>query len=115
MRILILGGDGMLGHQLYKHMRSRHDVYVTLRKELAVYKEFDLFTESNALTGIDVRNSSLLEQVITDNRPDAVINAVETTGAFKSLIRIDFYIKIQCFLKHNQKIIFADRSARYMI
>ena len=43
MRILILGGDGMLGHQLFKHLKSYHDVRVTLRQDLAVYKKFMLF------------------------------------------------------------------------
>ena len=37
MRILILGGDGMLGHQLFKSLSSRHDVRVTLRQRLSAY------------------------------------------------------------------------------
>ena len=34
MKILILGGDGMLGHQLLKLLRERHEVKVTLRQDL---------------------------------------------------------------------------------
>ena len=56
MRILILGGDGMLGHQLFKHLKSNHDVRVTLRKDIAVYKKLMLFGTENSYTGIDVRS-----------------------------------------------------------
>jgi hypothetical protein len=33
-RFLILGGDGMLGHQLLQYLQGRHAVKVTLRKNL---------------------------------------------------------------------------------
>ncbi len=76
MRILILGGDGMLGHQLLKSMAFRHDVKVTLRQDLESYVHHGLFTETNAYTGIDVRSLDRLSEVIADFHPEAVINAV---------------------------------------
>ncbi|OGA42658.1 MAG: hypothetical protein A3G24_20290 [Betaproteobacteria bacterium RIFCSPLOWO2_12_FULL_62_13] len=39
MRLLILGGDGMLGHQLLKYCRGAHDTCVTLRRPLQEYFE----------------------------------------------------------------------------
>jgi dTDP-4-dehydrorhamnose reductase len=76
MRILILGGDGMLGHQLFKHLKSRHDVRVTLRKDLVAYKRFILFSKENTYPGIDVRSPGKLDKVLTDFHPDAVVNAI---------------------------------------
>lgn len=76
MRILILGGDGMLGHQLLKSLSPRHDVKVTLRQDLEACRYLGLFTPSNAYTGIDVRSQERLIEVFADFRPDAVINAV---------------------------------------
>ncbi|HEX2098848.1 MAG TPA: hypothetical protein VHF46_07330 [Rubrobacteraceae bacterium] len=35
MRILILGGDGMLGHRLLIHLQQEHDVRMTLRRDLS--------------------------------------------------------------------------------
>ena len=55
MRILILGGDGMLGHQLFKQLKNHHDVRVTLHHDLAVYKKFMFFNMENTFAGIDVR------------------------------------------------------------
>ena len=76
MRILILGGDGMLGHQLLKTLAPRHEVRVTLRQDLAAYASYDLFNEDVAYAGIDVRSMERLAEVLADFRPQAVINAV---------------------------------------
>ena len=76
MRILILGGDGMLGHQLFKHLRIRHDARVTLRQELEAYRDYGLFTTEDAFFGVDVRATDRLSDVINSFKPEAVINAV---------------------------------------
>jgi dTDP-4-dehydrorhamnose reductase len=76
MRILILGGDGMLGHQLLRDLSRTHDVRVTLRQERSAYQTIKLFTEANSYTGVDVRVTDRLMSVFADFHPDAVINAV---------------------------------------
>lgn len=76
MRILILGGDGMLGHQLLKSLAPRHEVRVTLRQDLEAYASYQLFNNDNAYAGIDVRSLERLTEVLADFRPEAVINAV---------------------------------------
>lgn len=76
MRILILGGDGMLGHQLLKSLSPRHEVKVTLRQDLEAYAPFQLFNYDNAYLGIDVRSLERITEVLADFRPEAVINAV---------------------------------------
>jgi len=38
MKILILGGDGMLGHQLLRQLVAAHEVYVTLRRDPEAYR-----------------------------------------------------------------------------
>ena len=43
MRILILGGDGMLGHRLFKSLRPRHDARVTLHHLLESYESSACF------------------------------------------------------------------------
>ena len=76
MRILILGGDGMLGHQLLDYLQPRHDVKVTLRQDISVYSSFGQFSWDNSYDGIDVRSLERLVEVMADFRPEAVINAV---------------------------------------
>ena len=76
MRVLILGGDGMLGHQLLKVLSKFHTVRVTLRQELNAYTSTGLFDKSNSYPGVDVRVSNRLIDVLADFHPDVVINAV---------------------------------------
>lgn len=76
MRILILGGDGMLGHQLLKHFASTHEVRVTVRQELQTYAPFRLFNLANTFDRVDVRSFEGVSAVLTRFRPDAIVNAV---------------------------------------
>jgi len=76
MRILILGGDGMLGHQLLKSWQMRHEVRVTLRGEPECYRHYGLFHDDNTFYGVDVRRFDRVEKAICDFSPDAVVNAV---------------------------------------
>ena len=76
MKVLVLGGDGMLGHELFLQLRSRHEARVTLRQPLAAYTGKGLFSAGNAYAGIDVRAYEALGKVLDDFRPDAVVNAI---------------------------------------
>ncbi len=82
MRILILGGDGMLGHQLFKYLKSMHDVRVTLHKDLTIYKRFIQFSTKNTYPGVDIKNTDKLVKVLTNFYPDVVVNAI---GIIKQL------------------------------
>jgi dTDP-4-dehydrorhamnose reductase len=76
MRILILGGDGMLGHQLLRHFKMAHDVRVTLRLGPEAYDAYCLFDQKTAFYGIDARQADTLLQIIASFRPEAVVNAI---------------------------------------
>ena len=76
MRILILGGNGMLGHQLFKHLAENHEIKVTLRQDLSEYEKFNLFHPDNSLSGINVRSADQLIEVLGEFQPQAIVNAV---------------------------------------
>jgi dTDP-4-dehydrorhamnose reductase len=76
MRILILGGDGMLGHQLLKQLSRGHDVRVTLRQKLSAYEGFGIFNTENAYGEIEVGSMDRIIDVLGEFRPEAVVNAV---------------------------------------
>ncbi len=82
MRILILGGAGMLGHQLWRQLHQNHEVWVTLRKPLAHYAEHALFEPGRTLANVDVTNMDALIGAFRMSRPEAVINCI---GIIKQL------------------------------
>jgi dTDP-4-dehydrorhamnose reductase len=75
MRILIFGGDGMLGHRLLRHFSPKHETRVTLHRRIMDYSRSGLFDKRNAYDRTDVRDFGRVAAVISDFRPEAVINA----------------------------------------
>jgi len=80
MRILIFGGDGMLGHRLLRQLAIRHETRVTLHRGLAHYLRFGLFDPGNAYDETDVRDARRVAVIVENFRPEAVVNA---TGVVK--------------------------------
>jgi dTDP-4-dehydrorhamnose reductase len=76
MRVLILGGDGMLGHRLLMDLARLHEVRVTLRQEPSAQAASKLFQPRNSYKGVDVRLTDRLMEVLADFRPEVVVNAV---------------------------------------
>ena len=76
MRILILGGDGMLGHQLEETLSPRHEVFVTLHGEGEAYAATGVRFGERALFGVDALSDDALRGAIAEVRPLVVLNAV---------------------------------------
>ena len=76
MRLLILGGSGMLGHQLWRGLHSQHDTWVTLRRPVADFAVHNLFDEAKAIQFDDITDDTALERALGQAKPEAVINCV---------------------------------------
>ncbi|MBV9453471.1 MAG: SDR family oxidoreductase [Rubrobacter sp.] len=112
MRILILGGDGMLGHRLLVHLQDRHETKVTLRRELAAYEHYGLFTLENSYGSVEAKDTGRLLEVVGDFRPEAVVNAVgivKQRGAAKEAIPS---LEINSLLPHRLAILCRVVGAR---
>jgi len=101
MRVLILGGDGMLGHQLFRHFKERHDVRVTLRLGREAYEAYRLFEKGTAFYGIDARQMDALLQVIEDFRPEAVVNAIGIAKQRSEAKEVIPSLEINALLPHR--------------
>jgi len=113
MRILILGGDGMLGHQLLKTLKEQHEVKVTLRQDKQAYNQFnDLFNSSNSFFGVDVRSYDRLIEVISNFKPDAIINAVGIVKQRVESKEIIPSLEINSLLPHKLSVICSAINAR---
>lgn len=72
---MVLGGDGMLGHELIRQWRERHEIAAVFRRDQDAYAGLDL-TASKAYYGIDAVNINRLMQVVADFKPGAVVNGI---------------------------------------
>jgi len=76
VKILVLGGDGMLGHQLIYSLAGSHDVECTLRRPIEDYNGLAIFDSSRCYYETDIRDTQTIAGILDDSRPEVVINSV---------------------------------------
>ncbi len=112
MKILILGGDGMLGHQLFKSFVLQHEVKVTLRQSSTIYEKFGLFNNRNTYYGIDVNVFERLVEVMGDFKPEVVINCVGIVKQRSTSKESIPSLEINALLPHRLAVICKAVDAR---
>lgn len=75
MKVLIIGGSGMLGHRLLGVLRESHTVKATIRDGREACGRFGLFDDRGTYFDIDGSDSAALTNVLADFRPAVVVNA----------------------------------------
>lgn len=76
MKILILGGDGMLGHQLVRSFEKDHEVHATLRGSEEDYLQIRGQLSKKPHFGIDAVQFSTVEALVGRVGPDAIVNCI---------------------------------------
>jgi dTDP-4-dehydrorhamnose reductase len=76
MKVLILGGSGMLGHKLWQTFTSRFDTYVTLRQSSYYYRRYNLFDPAHMLELVSVEDFDSVVQAIDKVQPNDVVNCI---------------------------------------
>ena len=74
--LLILGGSGMLGHQLWRGLHGRHDTWVTLRRAVSDFTEYHLFDETRTIHVDDITDDTTLDKTLDQAKPETVINCI---------------------------------------
>ncbi len=112
MRILIFGGDGMLGHQLLKSYDQRYEVVVTLHNDPSKYEPYKIFDSNNSLYKVEASNYDQVKRIFSSLKPDVVINCIgivkqrkDSTDAIKS-------IRVNALLPHQLSLLCAENNAR---
>lgn len=98
MRILILGITGMLGHRLFLELSKTHEVYGTSRadKELKFVKD-----KSKVFTDIDALNFSNIDNLISELKPEVVINCIGIIKQAETAKNKTLNIQINSLLPHQ--------------
>jgi dTDP-4-dehydrorhamnose reductase len=112
MRILILGGDGMLGHQLLRSWQKQHDVFVSLRRGLLDYAAYGLFHDKNSIDHVDVLDVDAVRKAIDLVRPDALINAVGIIKQRDAAHQAEPSIAVNALLPHQLYRLCIERGIR---
>jgi dTDP-4-dehydrorhamnose reductase len=76
VRILILGGTGMLGHRLWINLQKAHDVWVTVRGERNPFPDVARFPADRIVHRVDGLISDDVIAALGTARPELVINCI---------------------------------------
>lgn len=82
MKVLILGGAGMLGHKLWQAYKDRFDTWITLRSGFRDYASYNLFNPQRMVTAVDAFDFDTVVRALVQAQPDVVINCI---GIIKQL------------------------------
>ena len=112
MKVLVIGGDGMLGHELLAGLSASHEVAVTLRRDLAAYAHHGMFTPANAFAGVDVRDAGRVLEVVADYQPQAIVNAAGIVKQRADAQRSIPSIEVNSLFPHRLAVIARAAGAR---
>ncbi len=77
--ILVLGGNGMLGHKVFQYLRPRiPDTWCTVRDRLDSHRlrALPLFQDGNVIDSLDAMDVSALETMLSRHKPGVIINCI---------------------------------------
>lgn len=76
MKILVLGGSGMLGHRLWMNLRKEHEVWVTVRGEQNPFPSIPEFPQEFIRYRVDGLMFEEITRAVASIQPDLVINCI---------------------------------------
>ena len=76
MKVLILGGSGMLGHKLSQVLAGRFDTWATFRGSFAANDSSAMIDPRRILCGVSAENFESVVNALTVIEPDAVVNCI---------------------------------------
>jgi dTDP-4-dehydrorhamnose reductase len=106
MKILILGGHGMLGHRLWINLRKEHEVWTTVRQTSSPFLDRPEFASNYVRTNVDANNFDEVIRAIASIQPDLVINCIGLIKQMGHLARDPIMsISINALLPHRISLI----------
>ena len=80
MRILILGGNGMIGHKVYQVLSSYFpDTWILIRRKFIDFLQKDIFVKEKVIEDFDLNDLNKLNSLLNSLNPDIIINAAGIT------------------------------------
>ena len=115
MRLLVVGGTGMLGHKLLQILRRRYpETYATVRQDVSKppFNRVPFLQTEKVFSGVDVWDIGFLRQVVQRLRPDYILNCVGVIKQHKGSAAAVPCIRINSLLPHEIVEIASECSSR---
>jgi dTDP-4-dehydrorhamnose reductase len=83
MRVLVIGGTGMLGHKVWQEFRRRFDCQVTVR-DARLYRSTGLFSDDRVIDGVHSEHFETVVHACDVAAPSVIVNCVGVVKQLKS-------------------------------
>lgn len=111
-KVLILGGEGMLGHKMVQTLRQRFpNTACTIMGSPGdeFYSRIGLFGEADVIPNVNAMDLHALESMLTEHKPDFIVNCVGVIKQRDETINALVSITLNSLLPHK----LADITARW--
>jgi dTDP-4-dehydrorhamnose reductase len=111
IRVLVVGGSGMLGHRAWLALRQRFDTWTTLRSRNGLPAIFD---DARVITDVDVTRLETIQRVIFSVQPTVVVNCVGVVKQLASANDPVIAISTNALLPHQLAALCRSAGARFI-
>ena len=115
MKVLVLGGEGMLGHKVFEVLSRRFDTFATFLDPTGLWREFPQYVglpDTRLLGGVDALRFDSVAGAVDRVRPDALVNCVGIIKQLKEASDPILTITLNSLLPHRLARLCAERGCR---
>jgi dTDP-4-dehydrorhamnose reductase len=114
MKVLIFGGNGMLGHKLVQAWQNKFDVYTTIRKSFAELEHLQIFDRKKTFDNVEVENFDSIIKIIDEVQPDAIVNAIGIIKQLPTSKNIVKTLEVNSIFPHKVAEVCQARKIRFI-
>jgi dTDP-4-dehydrorhamnose reductase len=115
LRVVVLGGSGMLGHKLLQTLHPRFDVFGTVRSEATLRRcrsALPGFPTDHLASGIDALNFATVRKLIEALKPTVVVNCIGVVKQSDDIQQAVPSIQLNALLPHLLARLCDDKAIR---
>ena len=114
MKILILGGGGMLGHKLVQQWRERFEVWTTVRGNYSAVERFGLFDREKTISFVTAENFDSIIHAFGVVQPDVVVNCIGVIKQLEAAKDPTLTLSINAIFPHRVAALCKASGARFV-
>lgn len=102
MRVLILGGAGMLGHKVFQVLSARYETWATFRGRDGLWDRFPMYAGCpRTLPDVDAQNFASVVRAFAAARPHAIVNCIGIVKQLKEARDPALSLRVNALFPHE--------------